>query len=298
MICVVSDSTAPTPLRSAVTAAGLTTEQFADQVGVDARTVRRWFEGRIPYPRYRLAISQVLDLPQDELWPELPSSATQHQTPAERAPEAQAADIVAGYPHAGHPDLPTVLDLFAGAHEQIDITDRTLPRPAPPTHPETGRPVRLAIDPTALDLLHAKHREGVTVRVFLAGAPSDATLTGEPTFEIRFGRPAHAIYRADDQILLAINGIDPATGPRPVLHVQRRVTDGIFDRLAASFQAAWDAAGDPATAGRDDAGTTPGPRPTPPRPDDTATSQPGQIEPAAAPARRWPRRPDHDRGIT
>jgi len=38
---------------------------------VDPKTVRRWLEGRIPYLRYRWALSAMLGLDETDLWPQL-----------------------------------------------------------------------------------------------------------------------------------------------------------------------------------------------------------------------------------
>ena len=48
-------------LRTAITHAGLTLEEFADIVQVDVKTVQRWLAGRTPYPRHRARVAGALD---------------------------------------------------------------------------------------------------------------------------------------------------------------------------------------------------------------------------------------------
>ena len=56
-------------LRTAITRAGLTLEEFADIVQVDVKTVRRWLAGRTPYPRHRTRVAGALDTTEHALWP-------------------------------------------------------------------------------------------------------------------------------------------------------------------------------------------------------------------------------------
>jgi lambda repressor-like predicted transcriptional regulator len=57
-------------LRTAITRAGLTLEEFADIVQVDVKTVRRRLAGRTPYPRHRTRVAGALDMTEHALWPD------------------------------------------------------------------------------------------------------------------------------------------------------------------------------------------------------------------------------------
>ncbi|MFI7647137.1 Scr1 family TA system antitoxin-like transcriptional regulator [Micromonospora sp. NPDC049460] len=58
-------------LRVAMAAKGETVESLAEKVRVDPKTAGRWLtSGRIPHPRTRLAVAEVLDRDAAELWPE------------------------------------------------------------------------------------------------------------------------------------------------------------------------------------------------------------------------------------
>ena len=58
-------------LRVAMAEKGETAESLAEKVGVDPKTAGRWLaSGRIPHPRTRIAVAEVLGRDAAELWPE------------------------------------------------------------------------------------------------------------------------------------------------------------------------------------------------------------------------------------
>ncbi|PWU57988.1 hypothetical protein DLJ47_00715 [Micromonospora sp. S4605] len=58
-------------LRVAMAEKGETVESLAAKVGVDPKTAGRWLtSGRIPHPRTRIAVAEVLGRDAAELWPE------------------------------------------------------------------------------------------------------------------------------------------------------------------------------------------------------------------------------------
>src|SRR5262249_37445654 len=59
------------PLSRALLRAGLTEEDLAAELQVDPKTVRRWLEGRVPYPRHRWALAALLSVDEADLWPQL-----------------------------------------------------------------------------------------------------------------------------------------------------------------------------------------------------------------------------------
>ena len=56
-------------LRRALFRARLTESDVAAQLTVDPKTVRRWLEGRLPYPRHRWDLANLLSIDETELWP-------------------------------------------------------------------------------------------------------------------------------------------------------------------------------------------------------------------------------------
>src|SRR5690606_39455201 len=75
-------------LRYALAAARLTPTDVAAALAVDPKTVSRWLQGRIPYPRHRWAVADLLHVDEADLWPEV---APRHQ--------ALAEGVTALYPH-------------------------------------------------------------------------------------------------------------------------------------------------------------------------------------------------------
>ena len=56
-------------LRRFLLQAGLREDDVAARLGVDPKTVRRWLNGRVPYPHNRAAIADLLDAEEADLWP-------------------------------------------------------------------------------------------------------------------------------------------------------------------------------------------------------------------------------------
>ena len=48
------------PLRRALLRARLREDDVAARLGVDPKTVRRWLNGRVPYPHNRAAIAELV----------------------------------------------------------------------------------------------------------------------------------------------------------------------------------------------------------------------------------------------
>ena len=74
-------------LRRALLRARLSEEDVAARLQVDPKTVRRWLEGRVPYPRHRWPLAAMLGLDEADLWPQLGASRSRPQ------------EIQAIYPH-------------------------------------------------------------------------------------------------------------------------------------------------------------------------------------------------------
>src|ERR1700733_12391272 len=100
-------------LRRALLRARLSEEDVAARLQVDPKTVRRWLEGRVPYPRHRWLLAVTLGLDEGDLWPQL---ATSRPRPLE---------IQAIYPHRDDVPHQIWLRLFGHARNQIDILAST-----------------------------------------------------------------------------------------------------------------------------------------------------------------------------
>jgi hypothetical protein len=98
-------------LRTAMEAAGLTTDAVATQLDVDAKTVERWIAtGRTPYPRHRVAFARLVGSDAGELWPS-----------AREVRPRRPQDLVRLYPSRG--SVPTHLwfELLEASNRSVDL---------------------------------------------------------------------------------------------------------------------------------------------------------------------------------
>ena len=273
-------------LKNALLAAGMTPEEFADTVQVDPRTVERWVAGRTPRRRHRATISRALDIPIGQLWPDTitptpgtrapgqPGAADTNPSPEpEPAPEPERepaeCEVIATWGYSNAPGTPNAARFLQSAGDRVDLLDAA-----------SG----LLDNPGMLDVLARCATTGAQVRV-LANAPTPALarLAAHPRVEVRHrdATLAHAVLRADDTMLLGLKLGDG--GMPPLLKLTRHVDEGLFDRLAAHFDAGWDGAhpvpADPSAAVESDV--------------PTESSDTGPRTPAPdGPRRRWPGRHD------
>ena len=147
-------------LRRFLLQAGLREDDVAAHLGVDPKTVRRWLNGRVPYPHNRAAIADLLGAEESDLWPGASGTLTARIRPDE---------LSAVYPHrVGRParSLDPVLQL---GQREIGILAYSA--------------LFLAEDTGILRLLAEKGRAGVNIRIAL----------GDP-------ESSHAAQRGDEDI--------------------------------------------------------------------------------------------------
>jgi transcriptional regulator with XRE-family HTH domain len=210
-------------LRSAITRAGLTLEEFADIVGVDVKTVQRWLGGRVPYPRHRSSVAGALDMTEHALWPDAVPAPTASDAPS---PTTQASgDGIAGYAYATDADAPDLAELLRAANERIEIVI-----------PDLGS------QPGLVDLLNTSGSNGRRVRAIIEDPdePLEALL-GNNAIEVRAspGGEDHVLYRADGQMLLSLTRIGSPDESPPMIHLRRLADGGLFDRVADDFEQRW-----------------------------------------------------------
>jgi transcriptional regulator with XRE-family HTH domain len=262
-------------LRTAITGAGLSLDEFADIVQVDVKTVRRWLAGRTPYPRHRARVAGALDTTEHALWPNaVPAPAT----PAALEPTThEPGDVVAGYAYTSDPAAPKPAELLSAAVERIGI----------------------------VALLRARAADGCRICIIIEEPDARIEpLLDVDAIEVR-ASPAgedHTLYRADDEILLALRNISFADQSPPLIHLRQATYGGLFDRLVHDFEDRWDKATPLASREQPhpyladtevEPWTEPAQLPepgspsarTPSRPSETPTASPGEAP------RRWPRRP-------
>lgn len=235
-------------LRAAIVEKGLTALALASDLGVDIKTVERWVNGRVPYRRYRYAVSARLGVEEGYLWPD---ALTKDQVTA-----ASASEVIAVYPHRSEVPRDTWRRLFESAEEEIGVL--------------VYAGLFLAEDAGLHRIIRKKAKAGARVR-FLIGDQDDSHVAerGEQeglgdamAAKIRnalvFYRPLsevegvefrlhrtvlyNSIYRADDQVLVNSHVYGVTAPHAPVWHL-RKVAGGEFASIyLESFERVWDTA--------------------------------------------------------
>jgi transcriptional regulator with XRE-family HTH domain len=232
------------PLRRALLRARLREDDVAALLGVDPKTVRRWLNGRVPYPHNRAAIADLVGADQAELWPDAGGLLAARSRPEE---------FGTVYPHRWAVPREVWTRLFGSAEREIAILAYSA--------------LFLAEDARVLPILADKGRVGVTVRIAL-GDPDGPTVAehGEEegiseampakirnalilyrplclveNIEIRLHQTVlyNSIYRADDQVLINQHtyGIPAARAP-----IFRLINTGSGEMAALyldSFERVW-----------------------------------------------------------
>jgi hypothetical protein len=250
-------------------------DDLAQIVEVDIRTVRRWLSGRTPYPRQRGKVACALDTTEHALWPEIMAAAP---------PRSQPTDLLAGYPSASDLAAPDWKTLMHATTDQIELLGQTL------------TPI-LATRGVA-EMLATKASHGCDVRILVSDPrPHLAPLLDQLRIEIRVLEVPthHTIHRFDEQLLLTLHLLGQDAEQAPLLHLRRAASGGLFDRFAEHYNDLWEQHSQPIDPDLDidhddDEGEEVDPE-SEPRLHDAEQPAAGRIEPPAPPPRRWPRRP-------
>jgi transcriptional regulator with XRE-family HTH domain len=132
------------PLRRALLRARLREDDVAACLGVDPKTVRRWLNGRVPYPHNRAAIAELVGADQAELWPDAGGLLAARTRPEE---------LGTVYPHRWAVPREAWVRLFGSAEREIAILAYSA--------------LFLAEDAGILRILSDRARAGVSVRIAL-----------------------------------------------------------------------------------------------------------------------------------
>ncbi|MEV1168136.1 XRE family transcriptional regulator [Nonomuraea sp. NPDC049784] len=237
-------------LRHALTNARLQPADVAAHLAVDPKTVYRWLKGRIPYPRHRWAIADLLQVEETELWPEI---SQQHR--------ALNDEVLAIYPHRWAIPRATWRHLLQSATHEIGIL--------------TYSGLFLAEDTGIIRLLINKAKAGVRVRVLLGDPEARAVaargideaigsdvmaarvqnalalyqpLAGTDNAEIRLHETVlyNSIYRADTELLVNTHAYGTPAAQAPVIHLRVIEQEAAAATYLASFERVW-ASAEPST---------------------------------------------------
>ena len=232
------------PLRRALLRARLREDDVAARLGVDPKTVRRWLNGRVPYPHNRAAITELVGADEAELWPDAGGLLAARSRPEE---------LGKVYPHRWAVPREVWARLFESAEREIAILAYSA--------------LFLAEDAGVLRILAHKGRAGVTVRIAL-GDPDGSTVAerGEEegigdamaakirngltlyrplctveNVELRLHRTVlyNSIYRADDQLLVNQHSYGIPAAQAPVLCLSSSGSGEMTALYLDSFERVW-----------------------------------------------------------
>ncbi|GGT08900.1 XRE family transcriptional regulator [Planobispora rosea] len=234
-------------LRHALIRARLHPVDVAARLAVDPKTVTRWIAGRTPHPRHRLAVADLLDVDEGELWP----------VDSRSRRGSNLGEIQAVYPHRWAVPAEVWRAFFQSAQDEIGIL--------------VYSGLFLAEDAGLLRILTQRAQAGVRVRILL-GDPESPAVAARGTeegvgpdvmaarirntlallrplqdvegIEIRLHQTVlyNSIYRADDELLINLHAYGTRAPDAPVIYLTRSETDSTAATYLDSFENVWTSA--------------------------------------------------------
>src|SRR6266545_750814 len=208
------------PLRKAMADARITIEALGHAVSVHPKTVHRWLAGRVPHPRHRWAI----------------------------------ADLLGAYAHRAEVPAHIWHDLLDQAKTQIDLLAYAmlfLPEANPRLVDQlkekatAGCAIRIALaDPDSPAVADRDQEEGLggalpaRIRTTLHHF---ADLSDRESISLRLHatRMYNSLFRFDDEMLVTPHLYAQPGYASPVLHLRRIGHRGIYDNFALHFERVW-----------------------------------------------------------
>lgn len=224
--------------------ARLREDDVAARLGVDPKTVRRWLNGRVPYPSSRAALADLVGTDEAELWPDAGGPLTARARPEE---------LGAVYPHRWAVPRAAWARFFESAEHEIGVLAYSA--------------LFLAEDAGMLGIIARKANRGVRVRLAL-GDPDSACiarrgqeegigdamaakvrnaltlyrpLMASENVEIRLHQSIlyNSIYRADDQLLVNHHAYSVPAARAPVFCIREFVNGDMTTAYRDSFEGVW-----------------------------------------------------------
>ncbi|MFF5227985.1 XRE family transcriptional regulator [Dactylosporangium sp. NPDC000521] len=231
------------PLARALASAGLNALDVATRLQVDPKTVDRWFNGRIPYLRYRDELSRLTGWTTADLWPDS----------VPREPQVGSDEVRTTYAHRSLVPLDTWRAVFRRATEAIDIVaysalflleDPVILRTLA-TKAEAGVPIRIALGDANSRHVAARGAEE-QIGDLMAARIRNALVLIKPLqslshVEVRLHDTVlyDSIYRADNEALvnLHIHGVPAAHAP--VMHLRLHQPDDLTATYMTAIERVW-----------------------------------------------------------
>jgi transcriptional regulator with XRE-family HTH domain len=239
-------------LRVALGERGLTPQDLAHMLHVDAKTIERWIgAGRIPYPRHRYAVAEQLGVAAEDLWPGASCSAALPRPGG--TSEADGSEVVGVYPHRWAVPGDLWRTLFREASEEIGVL--------------VYSGLFLSEDSGVHRILRTKAGQGVRIRILLGDPASEhvarrgadegvggamaakienalvmyASLRSTEAIQFRLHDTIlyNSIYRADDELLVNTHLYGFAAAQAPVLHLRATADGSMVSNYLDSFERVW-----------------------------------------------------------
>lgn len=233
-------------LRAAMTAATVDIDTVATAASVDPKTVQRWLNGRLPHPRHRWNLVELLGEEEAYLWPDAANG---------RAKEASEAELLTLYPHRadipielwrslfGHAERSIDVLVYAGTflHEQLPELNDVLRDRA-----DAGCRIRVALgDPEGERIRWRGEEEqfgyGIATRCELAFMHYRPLLDhAQVDVRIHDTTLYNSIYRFDEQLLVNMHVWGWNAFATPVMHLRRLPGGRLVSTYLQSFEAVWE----------------------------------------------------------
>ncbi|MFD5885538.1 helix-turn-helix domain-containing protein [Streptomyces sp. NPDC060334] len=236
-------------LRSALLAKGMTVQQLAETIEVNAKTVERWItQGKMPYRRHQYAVAAHLNVSVTTLWGDTRA--------VETSTDLSKAEIVRIYPHRHMVPAGLWREMYDRAKSQVDVL--------------VYSGLWLSEDPLFHQLIKSKVSANAQVRLLL-GDPECAAvrqrgideghrimdgkirnalmnyrplMASHPEIGIRLHDATlyNSLFRADGEMLVNTHVYGIGAYLAPVFHLRRLPGGGLFDTYAKSIEQTWEGA--------------------------------------------------------
>jgi transcriptional regulator with XRE-family HTH domain len=232
------------PLRRALMRARMRENDIAARLGVDPKTVRRWLDGRVPYPHNRAALAELVEADEGDLWPDAGGLL---------AARARPEELGTVYPHRWAVPREAWTRLFESAEHEIGILAYSALFLAEDTgilriiadKGLAGVNVRIALgDPDGANAAQRGDEEGIGDA--MAAKIRNALTLYRPlgvveNIEIRLHRTVlyNSIYRGDDQLLVNQHTYGIPAAQAPVFNLNNASYGDMGTLYLDSFERVW-----------------------------------------------------------
>jgi transcriptional regulator with XRE-family HTH domain len=238
----------PNPrLRSALTDAGYTERNLAEDLGLDPKSVQRWItKGVTPHRSTAYRTAKILNVPMAWLWPALEQDGD----------EASRSEVVCIYPHRSETPRKLWLNVLEAAQRDIGLLSYAslfIPEENPESikvlrkKAETGARVRIVLgDPDSPECVlrgvEERLYDAIPARVRMA-LTYYLPLVGVPNIEFHLHRTTlyNSIFYYDGEMLINQHLYGAYGYIAPILHLRKVEGADFFDTYMKSFERVWEA---------------------------------------------------------